>query len=126
MASLSEMKLVSTGDEDLDSNIAIGFLVFTAVCIYDVGDIFWTAYRDATTTAGGRRRRLVRKREIWLFLVLAVVALFIVNGIKFEYQKLKLAAWNEMKANFAQIKAIVTFKKGSLGGKKTFRKMTNL
>ena len=126
MASLSEMRLVSTGDADLDANITNSFLLFTGVCIYDVARIFWIAYKDATTTAGGRRRALVRKREIWFFVILAVVALFIVNGIKIKYQELKFASWKEMKRELDPFKRQVNFKKASRITKKTFREWTNL
>jgi hypothetical protein len=83
MASLAETKLVRTSDEDLDYGITLGFIVFISICIWDAAGIFWYAYQDATRSVGnGGRGQQLRKRQICLFLVLAVVALFVVNGIK--------------------------------------------
>jgi hypothetical protein len=39
---------------------------------------------------------------------------------------LKLATWDEIKAEFGQVKGPVDFKKGSRLAKKTLREMTNL
>jgi hypothetical protein len=126
MASPVEMKSVSTGDVDLDNRIAVGFILFAAVCVCDVASVFWAAYKDTTRTAGGRRRELLRKHQICLFLVLGVVTLLIVNGVKFGYQELKFASWSEMRAQLDHVKDAVDFKKSSRVAIKTFREMTNL
>jgi hypothetical protein len=114
MASLGETKLVRTGDEDLDYRITLGFIIFIGSLIYDVASIFWSACKDATRSGGRRGRgQLLRKREIYLFLALAVVALFIVNGVKFHYLQFKVASWEEIRALLNQVRDTSDFRRSS-------------
>ena len=114
MASLKKTKLVRTGDEGLDYYITLSFIIFIGFLILDVASIFWSAYSDATRSIGGRGRvPLLRKRQIFLFLALAVVALFIVNGVKFQYLKFKVASWEEIRVLLNQVKDTSDFRRSS-------------
>ena len=114
MASLANTKLVRTGDEGLDYRITQGFYVLILICIWDVAGVFRHAYRDATTSVGRKGRgSLLRKPQICLFLMLAIVALFIVNGIKFQHLKFKIASWKEIAALLNQVRDTPDFRRSS-------------
>ena len=80
MSSIWESKLVSTGREFIDGYLTILFVIFTGILILDVSYVILRAYRDNRVW----RRKQVRRRDIYLFLTLALVAFLVVNYPKFN------------------------------------------
>ncbi len=114
MVSLANTRLVRTGDEDLDDNITFGFIVFVGALLWDVASIFWSAYKDATRSIGRRSSgQFLRKRPMCLFLALAIVGLFVVNGSKFEYLEFRVASWKGIWRLMDHVKGTSEFRRSS-------------
>lgn len=113
MLNFDEQPLFSTSNEQLDGYLTVVSTLLTMGLVFDVAWIFWRTYRD---DYGGRKTRKaanLRRREIYLFLGLAAVAFVLVNTLKLDFQKVKLAfrreleaSWREVEAAFDKVKGI--------------------
>ena len=89
MASVEEIKLVSTGFENVDNYLTIIFFIVTGILIIDVAYIFWRVYRDSSgSRENSWRISPVRRYLCAPFFFCALAAALIVNVPKFRGLKL--------------------------------------
>ncbi|KAK5138517.1 hypothetical protein LTR08_000104 [Meristemomyces frigidus] len=97
MAIFEDTPFITSGNRDIDVAATI---IWLGVICASVGNISWHVYRAiadlSTEKRSSRRRRNIQPWAIGLFVCLAIVALGVVNGLRFEHRKLRLASWSSI------------------------------
>lgn len=76
-----------------------GYLtIATLICIGMAGfQVIWSFVQAASPSR--IRSGNARKREVRYFLALALISLILVNSLRFQHVRLKIASWKEIKAH---------------------------
>lgn len=97
MSFFEDTPFIASGRSDVDGLVTIVWTLAIGGAILDIAYHFYRAI--VVSGAGGRtskRRRNVLTWEVGVFLVIAVVALGVVNGLRWEHRRLKLASWDSI------------------------------
>ncbi|KAK5128860.1 hypothetical protein LTR85_000193 [Meristemomyces frigidus] len=103
MSFFQDTPFVASSRDDVDGLITIVWVLVIVGAVVDIGYHFHRAIKTLLVEKRtSRRRRNVRMWEIGVFLVIAIVALGVVNGLRWEHRRLKLASWDAIEQSVDQ------------------------
>ena len=95
MSFFEDTPFIKSGSRDIDG---LATIIWIGVIVVAIGEISWHTYRAITDLntekSSSRRYHKIQPLAIALFVCLAVVALGVVSGLRFEHRKLRLASWS--------------------------------
>ena len=97
MSFFEDTPFITSGNRDVDALVTIvwlGIICASVVAIlrhFYLAIVYWSHESVAV-----RCRRNFQPWAIALFVCLAIVALGVVNGLRFEHRKLRLASWSNI------------------------------
>ena len=97
MSFFEDTPFITSGSHDVDAIVTIVWLGVICASVVSISRHFYREIVDFSNASKiARRRRKLQPWAIALFVVLAIVALGVVNGLRFEHRKLRLASWNSI------------------------------
>ncbi|KAK4545380.1 hypothetical protein LTR36_003560 [Oleoguttula mirabilis] len=97
MPFFEDTPFIASGRQDVDGITTVAWTMIIIVAIGNIAYHFFHAFIDLQVDKRtSRRRRKIRKVEIGVFFLIALVAIGAVNWLRWEHRRLKLASWEEI------------------------------
>ena len=95
--------LFTASNEEFDGLLTFGLVVFTASLVIHAAYIFWRAHRDNQVRRRAEREGRPQRWEILWFLALAVVAFPVVNSMRWQFHRPKVALSHAREARLQEL-----------------------
>ena len=95
MSFFEDTPFITSGSRDVDALVTLIWLGVICASVVSILQHFYGEIVDLSKASKSvRRRRNLQPWAIALFVLLAIVALGVVNALRFEHRKLRLASWS--------------------------------